>query len=83
MKKILVPTDFSATAKCAMTYAQILAAEIEGGQIDVVHLYLPATAAEYPNIVPPIPEFVEAREKCLLNLWKKAANPLKEAQLVH
>lgn len=65
MKKILVPTDFSATAKCAMTYAQILAAKMEGGQIDVVHLYLPATAAEYPNIVPPIPEFVEAREKML------------------
>ncbi|MBK8044766.1 MAG: hypothetical protein IPK21_20190 [Haliscomenobacter sp.] len=32
-EKILVPTDFSATAKCAMTYAQILAAEMEGGKL--------------------------------------------------
>lgn len=65
MKKILVPTDFSATAQCALAYARTLAVKLEGAQIDVVHLYLPATAAEYPNIVPPIPEFIEAREKLL------------------
>jgi nucleotide-binding universal stress UspA family protein len=65
MKKILVPTDFSATARCALAYAQYLAAEMEDVHIDVVHLYLPATAAEYPNIVPPIAEFLEAREKML------------------
>lgn len=67
MKKILVPTDFSATARCALAYAQQLAATMmdEEPSIDVVHLYLPATAAEYPNIVPPIAEFLETREKML------------------
>lgn len=72
MKKILVPTDFSTTAQCALAYARTFAARLEGAQIDVVHLYLPATAAEYPNIVPPIPEFLEAREKMLAEYLEKS-----------
>ncbi|MFZ4426477.1 MAG: universal stress protein [Saprospiraceae bacterium] len=65
MKKILVPTDFSVTAQCAMAYALDLSEKMEGATIDVVHMYLPATAAEYPNIVPPVAELLEAREKML------------------
>ncbi len=67
MKKILVPTDFSATARCAMAYALELSKTMDQAQIDLVHLYLPATAAEYPNIVPPIAEMMEAQEKMLAN----------------
>lgn len=72
MKKILVPTDFSATARCAMEYALKLTGTIKDAQIDVVHLYLPATAAEYPNIVPPIAEMMEAREKMLADFAEEA-----------
>lgn len=73
MKKLLVPTDFSATAQGALAYARTLASRIEGAHIEVVHLYLPATAAEYPNIVPPIPEFIEAREKMLAEFVEQSA----------
>ena len=72
MKKILVPTDFSATARCAMEYALKLSGAMKDVQIDVVHLYLPATAAEYPNIVPPIAEMMEAREKMLADFAEEA-----------
>ncbi|MCB9081625.1 MAG: universal stress protein [Lewinellaceae bacterium] len=65
MKKILVPTDFSDTAKCALGYARHLAELWPDAAIDVVHLYLPATAAEYPNIVAPVPELIKAREDSL------------------
>jgi nucleotide-binding universal stress UspA family protein len=76
MKKILVPTDFSATAQCAMAYALDLSEKIEGATIDVVHMYLPATAAEYPNIVPPIAELLEAREKMLVEFGEAARKSL-------
>jgi len=72
MKKILVPTDFSATARGAMEYALKLSGTMKDVQIDVVHLYLPATAAEYPNIVPPIAEMMEAREKMLADFAEEA-----------
>ena len=67
MKKILVPTDFSATARHAMAYALELSKTMDHAHIDLVHMYLPATAAEYPNIVPPIAEMMEAQEKMLAN----------------
>lgn len=75
MKKILVPTDFSATAYSALAYALEFSRTTEDAQIDVVHMYLPATSAEYPNIVPPIAELMEAQEKMLANF---AAEVLKD-----
>lgn len=65
MKRILVPTDFSVTARQALIYAQKWAVPHEGASIHVVHLYTPAVEAEYPNVVPPIPEYVRMREKQL------------------
>ena len=78
MKKILVPTDFSATARYAMAYALELSKTMDQAQIDLVHLYLPATAAEYPNIVPPIAEMMEAQEKMLANF----ADEMRKRSLV-
>lgn len=75
MKKILVPTDFSATAYSALAYALEFSRTTKDAQIDVVHMYLPATSAEYPNIVPPIAELMEAQEKMLVNF---AAEVLKD-----
>ncbi len=65
MKRILVPTDFSVTARQALVYAQKWAVPHEEASIHVVHLYTPAVEAEYPNVVPPIPEYVRMREKQL------------------
>jgi nucleotide-binding universal stress UspA family protein len=65
MKRILVPTDFSVTARQALIYAQKWAVPHEGASIHVVHMYTPAVEAEYPNVVPPIPEYVQMRENQL------------------
>ncbi len=63
--KILVPTDFSSTAQCAFRYAQHLADRMGDAEIQVLHVYLPAMEGEYPNIAPPIPEFMKMRETLL------------------
>lgn len=65
MKKILVPTDFSETAMCAFIYAQKLSEVIPDCSLHVIHLYLPAMEAEYPNVVPPVPEYIKSREDML------------------
>jgi len=77
MKKILVPTDFSETAMCAFLYAQKLSEAIPDSSIHVVHLYLPAMEAEYPNVVPPVPEYIEAREKMLKDFMEEGLNTSK------
>lgn len=65
MTKILVPTDFSHTAQRAFAYAQKWSESFPDARIHVVHLYVPAVESEYPNTVPPIPEFIEARQDML------------------
>ncbi len=65
MKNILVPTDFSNTAKCAFFYARKLAEQLGGGRIKLVHVFMPAVESEYPNFVPPVSEFLKVRQEML------------------
>lgn len=65
MKKVLVPTDFSHTAQQALRYAQRWCENIPEASIHVLHLYMPAMDAEYPNMVPPVPEYIKARQDML------------------
>ena len=65
MVNIIVPTDFSATAKCALFYARKMAEIWEEVTIKVVHVFMPAVESEYPNFVPPVAEYLKAREKML------------------
>lgn len=77
MKKILVPTDFSETAKCAFIYAQKLSEAVPDSSIHVIHLYLPAMEAEYPNVVPPVPEYIKAREDMLTRFVEEGLDECK------
>ena len=70
MKKILVPTDFSSTAKCAFCYAGRIVEQLGGGSIKLVHVFMPAVESEYPNFVPPVSEFMKVRED-MLNEFKE------------
>jgi nucleotide-binding universal stress UspA family protein len=70
MKNILVPTDFSETAKCAFFYAHKMAEALGGGTIKLVHVFMPAVESEYPNFVPPVSEFLKIREE-MLNEFRK------------
>jgi len=65
MKNILVPTDFSNTAKCAFFYARKLAEQLGGARIKLVHVFMPAVESEYPNFVPPVSEFLKVRQEML------------------
>lgn len=67
--KILVPVDFSATAADALRYTIRLAAlYYPEASISAAHAFLPQVDMEYPNFVPPMKEFLEARYK-MLQQW--------------
>lgn len=72
MKTILVPTDFSPTAKCAFFYARKLAEALGDAQIKLVHVFMPAVESEYPNFVPPVSEFLQIREDMLRDFSEEA-----------
>jgi nucleotide-binding universal stress UspA family protein len=85
MKKILVPTDFSDTAKDAFRYACQLAGQYESAHLKVIHAYTPEVEADYPNIVPPVTELLEARKEMLNNFLKSctpAANTTVESDII-
>ncbi len=66
LTKILVPVDFSATAADALRYATYLTnRHYPEASIIVAHAFLPQVDLEYPNLVPPMKEFLEARQKTL------------------
>jgi nucleotide-binding universal stress UspA family protein len=67
MKKILVPTDFSDTARSAFVFAQQIAEYFGGAYIKVVHSFVPPVEAEYPNFIPAIEEYIKVREQMLQN----------------
>jgi len=71
MKRILVPTEFSVTARQALIYAQKWAVPHKDATIHVVHMYTPAVEAEYPNVAPPVPEYIRMREKQLMEFVKE------------
>lgn len=65
MKKVIVPTDFSETARNAFHYAQDFAMAAGNIELTVVHVFMPQVEAEYPNFVPPVAEFMKIREEML------------------
>ncbi|MDX1943655.1 MAG: universal stress protein [Saprospiraceae bacterium] len=64
IKNILVPTDFSETAKNAFFYAQALA-KVVGAKLKVIHVFMPSAETEYPNFVPPVADYLKVREDML------------------
>ncbi len=72
MVNIIVPTDFSATARCALFYAGKMAEVWDEVEIKVVHVFMPAVESEYPNFVPPVAEYLKVREKMLEEFLSEA-----------
>lgn len=70
MKKILVPTDFSDTAKGAFYYAAQFAHKTGGAIIKVVHAFMPEIASEY-HVLPPIDEYLMGREEQMINFLQE------------
>jgi nucleotide-binding universal stress UspA family protein len=65
MKKILIPTDFSQTARDAYAYAlEYCKALGEPCGVKVVHVFMPE-AASTPTFIPPVQEFMEIKEQTL------------------
>lgn len=77
MKNILVPTDFSETAKCAFFYAHKMAETLGGANIKLVHVFMPAVESEYPNFVPPVSEFLKVREDMLAEFREETCGEIK------
>lgn len=75
MKKILVPTDFSETAKRAFYYAAQFAARTGGATIKVVHAFMPEVASEY-HVLPPIDEYLKAREEQMTDFMQEVLSNL-------
>lgn len=63
MKKVAVPTDFSACSKNAVIYAAGLLKDMGGGVLELVHIYMPNVDAEYPAFVPPVNDFIKEKEE--------------------
>ncbi len=78
MKKILVPTDFSDTARTAFTFAQEIAEYFGGAIIKIVHAFVPPVEAEYPSIIPAIEEYINVREQMLKNFVNDLTMPEAE-----
>lgn len=64
IRRILVPTDFSAVSGDALLYAGELARALGLSRIDVVHIYTPQTVPEVV-IIPPVEEMLRDRERAL------------------
>lgn len=65
MKKILIPTDFSETARDAYAYALDYCKNLgDPCGVKVVHVFMPE-AASTPTFIPPVQEFMELKEKTL------------------
>ncbi|NUO00005.1 MAG: universal stress protein [Saprospiraceae bacterium] len=78
MKKILIPTDFSETARDAYIYALDFCKNLGTPcSLKVVHVFMPE-AASTPTFIPPVQEFMELKEKTLKefanNITEKPAN---------
>lgn len=88
MKKILIPTDFSETARDAYAYALDYCKALgEPCSIKVVHVFMPE-AASTPTFIPPVQEFMELKEQTLKefahSIAEKPANveEIKTEQLI-
>lgn len=72
MKRIIVPTDFSKTAKNAFVYAQHLAADLPA-QIDLVNSYYPMVDPSNPLNPSQIKYMIQARNRLLEDFVKKCS----------
>ncbi len=65
MKKILIPTDFSETARDAYVFALDYCKALGGSfSMKMVHVFMPE-ASSTPTFIPPVQEFLELKEKTL------------------
>lgn len=77
MKKILIPTDFSDTAKGAFTYACHLAGFLGETELKVVNAFMPEVSGEY-NFIPPMAEFLKMRETMLREFTEECRKELQD-----
>lgn len=63
--KILVPTDFSESAKNACHYAQAIAKALTNANIKIVHAFMPNVETEFPAMAAPIADHLRVREAML------------------
>lgn len=71
MKKIIVPTDFSATAATALDYALQLAAKWGETSITVVHCFMPLAQEPLTNPTETLSEILEKRQQALQRFTHK------------
>lgn len=62
---ILVPTDFSETAKNACRYAQAMAKVLSDAPIKIVHAFMPNVETEFPAMAIPVADYLHVREEML------------------
>ncbi len=65
LKRILVPTDFSANARHACAYAQALAKSIPDATIQLIHVFMPNVETEFPTMSTPLVDHLKVREEML------------------
>ena len=65
IKRILVPVDFSGTAANAVRYALAFGKSLGEAEVRIAHVFMPQVDSDYPNFIPPMPEFVNFRHKML------------------
>jgi nucleotide-binding universal stress UspA family protein len=65
LKRILVPTDFSANARHACEFAQAMAKIIPGASIQMLHVFMPNVETEYPTMSTPVVDHLRIREEML------------------
>lgn len=68
LNRIIVPTDFSANARHAYTFAHTLAKTIPGATIKLVHVFMPNIETEFPTMSTPVVDHLKMREDMLNEL---------------
>lgn len=79
MKNVLIPTDFSETAKNAFLYAQSFLSEDTA--LTVFHAYHPQIDPVYPYLGTPSESFFKQKEATVRN-WSKKYYPLVEGNVL-
>jgi len=77
LKNLLVPTDFSETAKGAFRFAQKFASQ-SGAAVKVVHIYHPEVDPAYPYLMEPSQDYVADKKERLEYFVNKYKLPNKE-----
>jgi len=77
MRNLLVPTDFSETAKGAFRFAQSFASQ-RGASLKVVHIYHPEVDPAYPYLMEPSQDYVTDKKERLAYFVNKYKLPGRE-----